>query len=298
MSSALQSEKIVHLVEPRGFCFGVDQALKTLDHQLQELKSPIAVYNEIVHNKIIVESYKKKGVIFTQSLEAIPSNACVLISAHGIAPKIKKDILSQFKTVIDATCPLVQKVHDSVNTLTQDGYHVLYIGTAQHDEVRGVMGENPENITLIQTWQDIKQISKSYDKYAILSQTTLNYEDVNTLVEMITTALSPKTILSEANICNASTKRQEAVRQWAKQCDTLLVLGSQNSSNAKKLKEIAIAEGCPAYLLDRWTELDPKWLENVSTIAITSGASTPEYLVEELLSHLINNYHFVYDKKS
>ncbi len=278
--------KKILLAEPRGFCFGVKNALKIVEEAISKYpNSPIYVYNEIVHNKTIVNDLKEKGIIFTREITDIPQAAVVIISAHGAPPAIKKEIELKNLILMDATCPLVKKVHDEVNKYSSLGYHIIYIGSKNHDEARGVIAENPGNISVIGNEEDIEKIKPSEQKYMVLTQTTLNMFEVAELFKKIKNKLPNVHFPEKKDLCYATAERQNTVKELAPQCELFLVLGSENSSNSRKLRDIA-AEHCPAYLIDNYHEISPDWLTNVNTIGITSGASAPEFLVEELILYL------------
>lgn len=279
--------KTIRLIEPRGFCFGVRNALNIVEQVLNENPDrTIYIYNEIVHNKLIVTDLKKRGVIFTQDTSSIPDSEIVIISAHGIAPAIRKDLTSRGRKVIDATCPLVEKVHKEVISYSQKGYHIIYIGDPKHDEAKGVIAEAQHNISVVQTETDILNIKKGFKKYIVLNQTTLNMFDVSELITKIRQTIPQLETPAKNDICFATTSRQNAVLEHSSKCELVIVLGSKNSSNSQKLKKIAQNAGAKSILIDSVTELHEEILAGISNVCITAGASAPEYLVQELKNYL------------
>ncbi len=282
----MAEQKHVFLAEPRGFCFGVKKALQLLDKVIGDHPDePIYVFNEIVHNKPLVDAYQQKGVVFTKEIDSIPASATVVISAHGCAPQIRDRLRTHCLHLIDATCPLVKKVHDEVHIYSRQGEHILYIGDPDHDEAKGVIAENPDNISVVYVPQDIERIPSHFEAYRVLNQTTLNLQDVNALVEQIRLKYPQVSAPPRKDVCFASTARQDIVRQLSQKCDLFLVIGSANSSNSIKLRNIA-QEQVLAYLLDSADELDSAWLSGVNRIGLTAGASAPEYLVQNMLRKL------------
>jgi 4-hydroxy-3-methylbut-2-en-1-yl diphosphate reductase len=284
--------KKILLSEPRGFCSGVKKALQIVDEALIEHKNRIYVFNEIVHNKTIVEGLKSKGVIFTQDPSVITDNSILIYSAHGVSPEIKKQFQGKNISIIDATCPLVEKVHQEVIKYTDNGYHIIYIGKKDHDEAKGVIGEAPDNISVIESEKDINDINKTKNKFVVLTQTTLNVYEAEKLMQKIKDFIPAVEFPDKKDLCYATTSRQEAVKELAGKCDLFLILGSQNSSNSQKLKEVATTEGCNSYLIDSYKDIDDNWLENVETIGISSGASAPEYLIEQTITFLKETHGF------
>lgn len=287
----MANNKTVRLVEPRGFCFGVKKALKILDEAIMKYPDKqIYVVNEIVHNKIIINDYQNKGIIFTQDYESIPENSVVVFSAHGVSPEVRKTLREKQIIILDATCPKVQRVHDEAIQLADNGYHIIYIGNAEHDEGRGVIAEAPEKITVVRTEADISNIPRGLKNYAILTQTTLNLYEVEEVYQKIKRLIPEVEFPERNNLCRATTERQIAVKNNSEDCDLMLVLGSGNSSNSKRLQEIA-ERICPrSFLIDSHDQLQIQWLKNADRVCITAGASAPEYLVEDLLSVLIKDH--------
>ncbi|GBR76672.1 4-hydroxy-3-methylbut-2-enyl diphosphate reductase [Candidatus Termititenax persephonae] len=270
------------LIEPRGFCRGVRQALELLDRALQE--NPVYVLNEIVHNKTIIAAYQQKGACFVQNIQDAPPGSRIVFSAHGVPPETRREAIQRGLKIIDATCPLVQKVHAEAIEFTRRHIPIIYLGHKNHEEVRGVCGEAPQNITLIESIDDIQLIPRGRRQYAVLTQTTLNIEDTQKIIAALKKdfqIIEPK----QKDICYATAARQEAVRKTAPQVEAVLIIGSQNSSNSIRLKEIAEAAGAKAYLADSYRDL-PADIKKYKSIGITAGASAPEYLVQECLAYL------------
>lgn len=281
-------EKSLLLATSRGYCFGVKKALELVEKTLsQSHQNPIIVFNEIVHNRIVVDQLKARGVMFTSELESIPKKSAVIISAHGVGPHVYKCLKEKDCEIIDATCPLVKKVHDKVHHYSELGYHILYIGKASHEEAIGVMAENPTNITLIESEADLNKIPLSRPRYIVLNQTTLNMFDVESLYEKIRATLPNIEMPKKNDLCYTTTERQQAVKSIAAQCEAVIVIGSANSSNSRKLCEVAQAQGAKAILVDTVDEIQDSWLDGISHIGVTSGASAPEFLVEGVINRLV-----------
>lgn len=287
--------KKIFLSKPYGFCFGVKNALKIVEEVLSKYpKQKIYVFNEIVHNKTIVDDLIKKHVVFTKDISAIPSDSIVIFSAHGVPPQVRSALKGKNTTIYDATCHLVQKVHDEVNKYSAKGYHIIYIGSKDHDEAIGVIAENPENISVVETAEDIKKIKPGYEKYIVLTQTTLNMFEVEKLFEKIKKQLPQVEFPDKKDLCYTTTTRQQAVAENAKKCDLFLVVGSKNSSNSKKLKDIA-ERFTKAYLIDNYKELNPEWLKGIENICLTSGASAPDHLIDEIINFLQKEYGYCFN---
>jgi 4-hydroxy-3-methylbut-2-enyl diphosphate reductase len=277
----------VLLAAPRGFCAGVNMAIQSLDLALDHLGAPIYVYHEIVHNKYVVETFQKKGAIFVDSLEDVPNGATLLFSAHGISPEVRKKAAERQLFAIDATCPLVTKVHLEAIRFSREGYTILLIGHEGHDEVVGTMGEAPEAILLVESPQDVDQLDLPADaKLAYLTQTTLSVDDANRIIDRIRERFPQVEGPPREDICYATQNRQEAVQKLAQDADVILVLGSQNSSNSQRLKELAQEHGKPAYLIDGASDLEESWFRDDDSVLVTAGASAPESVVEECIGFL------------
>lgn len=272
------------LASPRGFCAGVNMAIESLDLTLKEFGAPVYVYHEIVHNKYVVESFKKKGAVFVDDLEEVPVDSVLLFSAHGVSPEIRALAQSRNLNAIDATCPLVTKVHLEAVKYAREGYTIFLIGHDGHDEVIGTMGEAPEAMILVETEEDVDQLDVPADaKVAYLTQTTLSVDDANRIIKRLRARFPGLVNPPKDDICYATQNRQEAVREIAPQADLCFVLGSQNSSNSQRLRELAAESGIPAYLIDGAGDMDPRWLDGVQTVLVTAGASAPETVVVECI---------------
>ena len=279
------------LASPRGFCAGVNMAIESLDLTLREFGAPVYVYHEIVHNKFVVESFKEKGAVFVDSLEEVPPGSVLLFSAHGVSPEIRKIAQSRNLNAIDATCPLVTKVHLEAVKYAREGYTIFLIGHEGHDEVIGTMGEAPEAMVLVESVEDVAKLDIAPDtKLAYLTQTTLSVDDANRIIGALREKFPNLVNPPKEDICYATQNRQEAVRKIASQADVCFVLGSQNSSNSQRLRELAEHEGVNSYLIDGAADMDPKWLEGVETVFMTAGASAPEVVVNECIEWLKDRY--------
>jgi len=281
----MSGSKKVILASPRGYCAGVDRAVVTVEKALDLYGSPVYVRKQIVHNKHVVETLEARGVIFVDELDEVPEGATVVFSAHGVAPSVHVEAQERGLKTIDATCPLVTKVHAEARRFANEGYEILLIGHEGHEEVVGTTGEAPEAITLVQDPKEAVSVSVSQpDKLVWLSQTTLSVDEtletVDVLREKFPNLISPPS----DDICYATQNRQAAVKEISAQCDVMIVVGSGNSSNSVRLVEVALEAGASsAYRVDSATELDPEWVSDVSVVGVTSGASVPEILVDEVL---------------
>jgi 4-hydroxy-3-methylbut-2-enyl diphosphate reductase len=279
------------LANPRGFCAGVNMAIESLERALELYGTPLYVYHEIVHNRPVVERFRKRGVIFVDGIDEIPFGATVLYSAHGVAPAIRQAAAERRLRAIDATCPLVTKVHLEAVRFAQEGYTILLIGHEGHDEVLGTMGEAPGSIRLVQDVDDVARLDLPADaRVAYLTQTTLSVDDANIIIAALQQRFPQVVGPSRDDICYATQNRQEAVRELVPEADAVLVLGSQNSSNSMRLAEIARSHGKPAYLIDTVHEIGADWFTGDETVLVTAGASAPEEVVEECVSHLQSRY--------
>ena len=282
------SGKRVLLAKPRGYCAGVDRAVIAVEKALEVYGAPVYVRKEIVHNKHVVETLRERGAIFVDETSEVPEGALVVFSAHGVSPMVHAEAAERNLRTIDATCPLVTKVHKEVNRFAKDDYDILLIGHEGHEEVEGTAGEAPDKVQLVDTAEDVDKVEvRDPSKVIWLSQTTLSVDEtmerVDQLRERFPNLLDPPS----DDICYATTNRQVAVKAMAAECDLVLVVGSTNSSNSKRLVEVALKAGARAsYLVDFAREVDPSWLEGVTTVGVTSGASVPEVLVMELLDWL------------
>ncbi len=277
-------EKLL-LAAPRGYCAGVDRAVQTVERALELYGAPVYVRKEIVHNKHVVEQLRDRGAVFVDELaDEIPEGAITVFSAHGVSPMVHADAESRGLRTIDATCPLVTKVHREVVKFAGEGYTIVLIGHAGHEEVEGTMGEAPDRIVLVETEADVEALEvDDPDKLAYISQTTLSVDEtrniINRLRERFPAITGPRT----DDICYATTNRQSAVKQMAVECDLVLVIGSKNSSNSVRLVQVAREHGAAAHLIDNASELRDEWLDGVRVVGISSGASAPEELVGALV---------------
>jgi 4-hydroxy-3-methylbut-2-en-1-yl diphosphate reductase len=284
---AVGGEKKIILLKPRGFCAGVVRAIDVVKIALDLYGAPIYVRKEIVHNRHVVDELRGAGAIFVEELSEVPEGARVIFSAHGVSPAVRAQATERRLQVIDATCPLVTKVHLEAVKFAKQGYTIILIGHRDHDEVIGTLGEAPKATTLVSDVADVDRLQvPDPERMVYLTQTTLSLDEtkeiVTRLMERFPKIAGPKT----QDICYATENRQLAVKAVAPLCQALLVVGSQNSSNSRRLVEVCEKAGVPAYLLDDCGEIEPKMLEGVDTVAVTAGASAPEHLVQELITHL------------
>lgn len=280
------------MANPRGFCAGVHMAIDVVD-QLLDLcpGEPIYVFHEIVHNKHVVNRFKDRGVIFVEDIDEVPEGKIVVFSAHGVSPAVRRQAESRRLTAIDATCPLVTKVHMEAIRYARQGYQILLVGHTNHQEVVGTRGEAPEAIQVVESPDDIPSLKiKDPNQVAYLTQTTLSTDDAEVIISALRRAFPSIKEPPRGDICYATTNRQHAVRQIAPSCDATIVIGSKNSSNSVRLTEISQNVGVPAYLIDDVSELNPSWFRGDETILVTAGASAPEDLVAGLCRHLLKTY--------
>jgi 4-hydroxy-3-methylbut-2-enyl diphosphate reductase len=277
----------VLLASPRGFCAGVNMAIEALELALRTLPPPIYVYHEIVHNKYVVDHFRAQGVSFVDHLEQVPPGATLLFSAHGVSPEIRRIARERRLRAIDATCPLVTKVHLEAIRYAEQGYTILLIGHEGHDEVIGTMGEAPEAILLVETPEDVDRLEAADEsKLAYLTQTTLSVDDANRIIDRLRERFPRIAAPPKEDICYATQNRQEAVARLAPEAQLTLVLGSQNSSNSQRLAELSAERGVPAQLIDGPANINAAWFAGVDTVLVTAGASAPEVVVEEVLDYL------------
>jgi 4-hydroxy-3-methylbut-2-enyl diphosphate reductase len=275
------------LANPRGFCAGVNMAIESLERALDVYGAPLYVYHEIVHNRPVVERFRKLGVVFVDGIEEIPHGATVLYSAHGVAPLIRAESAARNLRTIDATCPLVTKVHLEAVRFAREGYTILLIGHEGHDEVLGTMGEAPEHIHLIQDTDEAEALDLPPGcKVAYLTQTTLSVDDAERIIRVLRRRFPHIVGPHRDDICYATQNRQEAVKFLVPEADAVIVLGSQNSSNSMRLAELARCHGRPAYLIDRVEELPEGAFQGHETVVVTAGASAPEETVQECIDYL------------
>jgi 4-hydroxy-3-methylbut-2-enyl diphosphate reductase len=283
-STATAGPRKILLAAPRGYCAGVDRAVQTVERALAVHGAPVYVRKEIVHNKHVVEQLATAGAIFVEQETEVPEGAIVVFSAHGVAPAVHDNAAERNLRTIDATCPLVTKVHVSARRFAAQGYTMVMIGHAGHEEVEGTMGEAPGSIVLIETADEVAALEVADpDKVAFITQTTLSVDETAATIAALR-AKFPAIVSSKSDdICYATTNRQIAVKQLAAECDLVLVIGSTNSSNSNRLVEVAREHGAASHLIDNRSQVDEAWLEGVETVGITSGASAPEELVESLV---------------
>ena len=291
-NTAIIPKKLI-LLSPRGFCAGVVRAIDVVKIALGLYGAPIYVRKEIVHNRHVVEELRSVGALFVDELDEVPSGARVIFSAHGVSPAVREAAKARGLLVIDATCPLVTKVHLEAIKFARQGYTIVLIGHQGHEEVEGTMGEAPTNMVLVETAEDVDRLEiADPTKVAHLTQTTLSLDETSHIVERLKQRfpliVGPKT----QDICYATENRQVAVKAIAPVCDLLLVVGSRNSSNSRRLVEVCEKSGVPAYLIDDFSELQSAWMPGVNAVAITAGASAPETLVQQLIEGLQQHYGF------
>lgn len=287
------------LANPRGFCAGVNMAIESLERALELFGTPLYVYHEIVHNRHVVDRFRRRGVVFVDHIDEIPANSVVLYSAHGVAPTIRAASAERNLKAIDATCPLVTKVHLEAVRFAKEGYTIVLIGHEGHDEVIGTMGEAPHNIRLVQDVQEVEQLDLPADaKIAYLTQTTLSVDDAEVIIAALRKRYPKIAGPSKEDICYATQNRQEAVKELVPQADVVLVLGSQNSSNSQRLAELATSCGKPAYLIDGVREIGPNWFKGDETVLITAGASAPEEVVQECVDFLQEKFNATMESRT
>ncbi len=284
-------QKEIILASPRGFCAGVHRAIAVVEQALEKYR-PLYVFHEIVHNTHVVQGLKDKGVIFTENLQEIPDGSVVIFSAHGVPPRDWDLAKKKNLHIIDATCPLVTKVHREVIRYARDGYHIFYIGHKKHVETIGTVGEAPDRITIIENVSDIEKLTiPDSGKTAFLCQTTLAVSETAGIIEKLKERFPSLTGPGKSDICYATTNRQTAVREIAPLSDVILVIGSRNSSNSNRLKEVAESFHKPSYLIDDAKDIKKSWLgDDIIKVGITAGASAPEVLVEGVITQLRNEY--------
>ncbi|MEZ6151213.1 MAG: 4-hydroxy-3-methylbut-2-enyl diphosphate reductase [Pirellulaceae bacterium] len=279
------------LAAPRGFCAGVNMAVTSLDMAIAHFGTPIYVYHEIVHNQYVVKTFQSKGAVFVNELEEVPAGSTVLFSAHGVAPEVRHTAQRLGLFAIDATCPLVTKVHLEAIKYAKGGYTILLIGHEGHDEVIGTMGEAPEAIVLVEDEQQVDRLDFPPDtKLAYLTQTTLSVDDANRIIRRLRARFPWIESPPKDDICYATQNRQEAVRLLSEQADVVLVLGSQNSSNSQRLRELGAEQGKRAYLIDGIEDLRAEWFHSADRVLVTAGASAPESVVQSTIDWLVEKF--------
>jgi 4-hydroxy-3-methylbut-2-en-1-yl diphosphate reductase len=275
------------LAQPRGFCAGVDRAIEIVERALQQFGAPIYVRHEIVHNAYVVEDLRNKGAIFIEELEDVPPGNTLVFSAHGVSKAVRADAEARGLTIFDATCPLVTKVHVEVAKMRRQGCEIIMIGHDGHPEVEGTMGQTEEGMYLVETLEDVARLEvNNPDQLAYVSQTTLSVDDTADIIAAIKAKFPNVIEPKKGDICYATTNRQEAVKFMAPQVDVVIVVGSPNSSNSNRLREVAEKKGTPAYMVDNASQIDPSWLTGKIRIGVTAGASAPEVLVQAVIDRL------------
>jgi 4-hydroxy-3-methylbut-2-enyl diphosphate reductase len=283
-TAALNAPKRLLLAAPRGYCAGVDRAVQTVEHALELHGPPVYVRKEIVHNKHVVEQLTARGAIFVDQETEVPEGALVVFSAHGVAPSVHANSAARNLRTIDATCPLVTKVHVEARRFAEQGFTIILVGHDGHEEVEGTTGEAPDSIILVESAEDVDTLEvDDPDRVALITQTTLSVDETRDIIARLREKFPNITTPKSDDICYATTNRQLAVKQLARQCDLVLVVGSKNSSNSNRLVDVTRELGTASYLIDNAGEVQEEWLEGVATVGITSGASAPEELVTELV---------------
>ncbi len=283
----------IYLANPRGFCAGVDRAISIVERALELFGAPIYVRHEVVHNKYVVDNLNAKGAIFVDELDEVPDGKIVIFSAHGVSKAVQEEAERRGLEVFDATCPLVTKVHLEVSRFSRDGKDTILIGHAGHPEVIGTMGQfdssNGGKIHLIENLEDAENLTlDNPDNLAYVTQTTLSLDDTSLIIDTLRRRFPKIEGPKKSDICYATQNRQDAVKQLAEVCSLIFVVGSKNSSNSNRLRELAENEGATSYLIDRARDIDPKWLEGHAKVGVTAGASAPDILVEEVIEFLQN----------
>jgi 4-hydroxy-3-methylbut-2-enyl diphosphate reductase len=276
----------VVLASPRGFCAGVERAIEIVERALELHGAPIYVRHEIVHNRYVVENLRAKGAVFVEELDEVPAGATVIFSAHGVSKQVRADAARRGLRVFDATCPLVTKVHVEVTKMLREGYEIVMIGHRGHPEAEGTMGQAGRGMHLVETVEDVAALRPASEKLSYVTQTTLSVDDATEIIAALKARFPRIVGPKKDDICYATQNRQDAVKFMAPQCDLVIVVGSPNSSNSNRLREVSENMGVPAYLVDSADELRPEWVAGKRRIGITAGASAPEVLVHELIARL------------
>jgi 4-hydroxy-3-methylbut-2-enyl diphosphate reductase len=280
-------DKEILLAQPRGFCAGVDRAIEIVERALEEFGAPIYVRHEIVHNAYVVDDLRRKGAVFIEELADVPAGHTVIFSAHGVSRAVQVEAEARGLRVFDATCPLVTKVHVEVGKMRREGREIIMIGHDGHPEVEGTMGQAEEGMYLVETVDDVDALQvKNPDMLAYVSQTTLSVDDTADIIAALKRRFPSIAEPKKGDICYATTNRQEAVKFMAPQVEAVIVVGSPNSSNSNRLREVAEKKGVAAYMVDNAAQIDPAWLKGKSRIGVTAGASAPEVLVQAVIDRL------------
>jgi len=282
----------IYLANPRGFCAGVDRAIEIVERAILKHGPPIYVRHEVVHNKFVVNNLKNKGAIFVDEISEVPSGSVVIYSAHGVSQAVRKEANDISAVIYDATCPLVTKVHKEVTRRQKNNHQVILIGHAGHPEVEGTLGQATENnnIDLVESIRDVEKIELEQGRdISFTTQTTLSIDDTNEIVEALKVKFPNIQSPKKSDICYATQNRQDSVKKVIKNSEILIVIGSKNSSNSNRLREIADNQGKPSYLVDGVEDIDNEWLNGINSIGLTAGASAPEILVQEVVSFLMSS---------
>ncbi len=283
----MEQEKEILLAQPRGFCAGVDRAIEIVERAIAQFGAPIYVRHEIVHNRYVVDELSAKGAIFVEDLSDVPPGSHLVFSAHGVSRAVKVEADQRGLSVFDATCPLVTKVHVEVAKMRADGMEIVMIGHRGHPEVEGTMGQSDDGMYLIETIEDIEQLQvRDPDRLAYVTQTTLSVDDTANLIEALKRRFPRVAEPKKSDICYATTNRQQAVKFMAPQVELLIVVGSQSSSNSSRLREVAEKNGVESYMVDDASQIDTAWVKGKTRIGVTSGASAPEVLVQQVITRL------------
>ena len=283
----LDLEKEILLAQPRGFCAGVDRAIEIVERALQQFGAPIYVRHEIVHNAYVVNDLRAKGAIFIEELADVPAGQTVVFSAHGVSKAVQREARERGLTIFDATCPLVTKVHVEVAKMRREGREIIMIGHDGHPEVEGTMGQSEQGMYLVETTDDVERLCvQRPDQLAYVSQTTLSVDDTADIIAALKRRFPTISEPKKGDICYATTNRQEAVKFMAPQVELVIVVGSPNSSNSNRLREVAEKKGVPAFMVDNAAQIDLRWLDGKRRIGVTAGASAPEVLVQAVIDRL------------
>ncbi len=282
---AMKLRKLL-LAKPRGFCAGVDRAIDVVHMALELFEAPVYVRREIVHNKHVIQSLAAKGAVFVDEIEQVPAGAVVIFSAHGVSPEVRTQAAEKHLRVIDATCPLVTKVHIEAVRFARESRSIILVGHAGHDEIIGTMGEAPDCTQLVSSVEEAERVQVSDpERVAVTTQTTLGVDDTREIIEVLRRRFPKVATPTSDDICYATQNRQMAVKLLAKEASVILVLGSENSSNSRRLREVADMSGVRAFLIEDAARIDPAWLDDVECVGITAGASAPEHLVQEVIAY-------------
>jgi 4-hydroxy-3-methylbut-2-enyl diphosphate reductase len=283
----VQTDVEILLAQPRGFCAGVDRAIEIVERAIKLFGAPIYVRHEIVHNAYVVADLRKKGAIFIEELSDVPEGATLIFSAHGVSKAVRGEAEARGLRVFDATCPLVTKVHMEVAKMRQEGFDIVMIGHKGHPEVEGTMGQSGEGMHLVEDIEDVQKLDLPDPlRIAYVTQTTLSVDDASAIIDALKTKYPHVREPKKQDICYATQNRQDAVKFLAPQCDVVIVVGSPNSSNSSRLREVAEKRGIPAYMVDSPTQIDPRWIEGRKRIGVTAGASAPEVLAQAVIARL------------